>query len=99
METWHLIYATRVRAPAPSTAAKNMLVYSTMNLKFKRLESRFQIAATRSASKEGTETAVALPHSRGCTKETISPLSSKGSVEKFGARAELRNVLQETTKR
>ena len=42
--------------------------------KFKRVEPHFQILATRSASKEGTETAVALPHSWECTKEPISAL-------------------------
>ena len=84
-----------VRAPAPSTVVKNILDYSTRNGKFKRLEPHFQLSATRSASKEGTETAVASPHSRECTKEPISALPNFGSKGKFGARAELRNFLQE----
>ena len=66
-----------------------MLRYSTRNVKFKRLEPHFQLSATRSASKEGTETAVALPHSRECTKCPISALPNYGSKEKFGARAKL----------
>ena len=53
------------RAPALSTAAKNVLVYSTRSRKFRRLEPYFPFSATRSASEEDTETAVALPHSRG----------------------------------
>ena len=88
-----------VRAPARSTAVQNMLDYSycTRNGKFKRLGPHFQHTAMWSASKKGTETTVvALPHSRECTKEPISPLTNFGSKEKFGARAELRNILQET---
>ena len=69
-------------------SSKNILGYSKRNGKFKRLEPHFQFSATRSASKEGTETAAALPHSRECTKEPISALSNYGSKEKFGARAE-----------
>ena len=76
-------------------AVKNILGYSTRNGKFKRLEPHFQLSATRSASKEGTETAVAMPHSRECTKEPIPALPNYGRKEKFGASAELRNVLQE----
>ena len=82
---------TRVRAPVPSTAyvaVKNILGYSTRNGKFKRLEPHFQISATRSEWKEVTENAVALPHSRECTKEPISALPNYGLKEKFGARAE-----------
>ena len=56
----------RVRAPAPSTTVKNILGCSARNGKFKPLEPHFQLSATRSASKEGTETAVALPNSREC---------------------------------
>ena len=78
-----------MRTPARSTAVKNTLGYSTRNVKFKRLEPHFQLSATRSASKEGTETAVALSHSRECTKEPISALPNNGSMEKFGAKAEL----------
>ena len=75
--------------------SKNILDNSTRNGKFKRLEPHFQLSATRSGSKEGTETAVALLHSRECTKEPMCALPNYGSREKFGARAELRNVLQE----
>ena len=67
---------------------------STRNRKFKRLEPHFQRSATRSTSNEGTETAVALPHPRECTKDPISALPNNGSMGKFGARAELRNILQ-----
>ena len=80
-------------APVCSTAVKNTLDYSTRNGKFKRLEPHFQLSATRSASKAGTEIAVALPHSRERTKEPIPALPNYGSQEKFGARAELRNVI------
>ena len=86
---------TKIRAPVPSTAVKYILGYSTRNGKFKRLEPYFQISATGSASKEVTETAVALPHSRERTKEPISALPKYGFMEKFGARAERRNILQE----
>ena len=61
-----------VRAPAGSTAVKNVLDDSTRNGKFKRLEPHFQLSAMKSASKEGTETAVASPYSRECTKEPTS---------------------------
>ena len=80
---------------APCTTVENTLGYSTRNYKFKRLEPHFQLSATGSASKESTETAVALPHSRECTNKPISALPKNGSKEKFGARAELRNILQE----
>ena len=83
-----------IRAPARSTAVKNILGYSTRNDKFKHLEPHFKLSATRSASKEGTENAVALPHSRECTEEPISALPNDGSKEKFGGRAELWSVLQ-----
>ena len=76
-------------APAPSTSAKNILGCSTKNGKFKRLEPIFQLSATRSASKEGTETAVALSHSRECTKESISALPNYSPKKKFGGRAEI----------
>ena len=55
-----------------------------------------EFSATRSASKEGSETAVALPRSRQYTKEPVFALPSIESMGKFGARAELRNVLQES---
>ena len=70
--------STYERAPGPSTAVKNILGHSTRNGKFKRLEPHFQLSATRSDSKEGTETAVALPYSRECTKEPISALPNYG---------------------
>ena len=89
------IFEKQVRRPALSTTVKKILGYSTRNGKFKRLEPHFQLSATGSASKEGTETAVALPHSRECTKEPISALPNYGSKEKFGAKAELRSILQE----
>ena len=43
------------------------------------------------------KTAVAWPHSRGCTKEPISAAPNYGSKETFGARAELRNIPQDKT--
>ena len=83
-----------------STAVKNILGFvnikdDTRNHKFKRLEPQCHISATRSRWKETSESAVALPHSRECAKELISALPNYGSKEKFGARAELLNVLQE----
>ena len=69
---------------------KKIICNSTRNSKFKRLGPPFQLSSTKSASKEGRETAVASPHSRECTKEPISILPNYGSNEKFGARAELR---------
>ena len=71
------------------TCIYTWLVYSTRNGKFKRLEPNFQLWA-RSAAKEGMENAVALPHSRECTKEPISAMPTTGSMDSFGARAELR---------
>ena len=76
---------------------KKRFGYSTRNRIFKRLEPIFQFSATRSASKEATESAVALAHSRECTKELILALLNYNSMGKFGARAELRNVLQGKT--
>ena len=58
----------------------------------------FALSATRSASEEGAETAVDLPHSREWTKEPTSALRNYGSKGKLGAtasRAELQNILQE----
>ena len=72
---------------ALSTRVNNILGYSTRIGKFKRLEPHFPISAARSGWKV-TETAVASPHSRECTKEPISPLRNIGSKEKFGARGE-----------
>ena len=86
-------HSSKNGAPAPSTAVKNALGYNTRNGKFKRLEPHFQLSTTGSASKERTETAVALPRSRECTKEPIPGLPNYGSKGKFGARAELRNIL------
>ena len=59
-------------------SSKNILGYSKRNGKFKLLEPHFQISATRAGWKEVTETAVALPHSRECTKELISALPNYG---------------------
>ena len=81
-------YVRRQSSPARSTAVTNILDYSTRGGKLKRLEPHFQLSATRSASKESTETAIALPHSRECTKEPISALPKYGSKEKFGATVE-----------
>ena len=72
--------------PALVLQQKKILDYRTRNRKFKRLEPHFQPSATRSASKEDTKRAVALTHSRGCTKELISGLPNFGSLETFGAR-------------
>ena len=71
------------------TAVENVINHSTRKGKFQGLEPHLQLSATRSALKDGKETAVALPHSRECTKEPISALPNYGSKEKFGARAEL----------
>ena len=63
---------------------KQILDYSTRNRKFKHLEPYFQPSATRSGMKEDTKSAVALAHSRECTKELISGLPnfcSQGTVE------------------
>ena len=73
---------------------QNILGYSIINHKFKRLAPHFQLSATRSALKEGAEIAATLLHSRECTKEPISALPNFGSKENFTARAELRDVLQ-----
>ena len=43
----------------------------------------FQISATMSDWKQGTETAAALPPSRECTKEPISALPNIGSMKSF----------------
>ena len=59
---------------------------STRNREVKRLEPHFQTSATRSAPKEDTEGAVALEHSRECTKKLISALRPFfGSMGTFGA--------------
>ena len=84
-----------MRAPAPSTAVNNRLGYRTRNGKLKCLEPHFQLSATGSDSKEVMQSAVALPHSRECTKEATPVLPNNGSKVKFGATAELRNILQE----
>ena len=55
---------------------KQILGDSTRNRKFYRLEPHFQPSATRSAPKEDTKKAVALAHSRECTKDLISGLPS-----------------------
>ena len=92
-----LISEKRVRAPVPSTIVKNVHAYSTRNGKLQRLEPHFQFSATRSGWKV-TETAVALRHSRECAKEPISALPNNTSMEKSGARAKLRNILQEKSR-
>ena len=84
-----------MRAPAPSTAVNNRLGYRTRNGKLKCLEPHFQLSATGSDSKEVMQSAVALPHSRECTKEATPVLPNNGSKVKFGATAELRNIVQE----
>ena len=68
-------------------SSKNIHGESTRDGKFMRLEPHFQISATRSGWKV-TETVVASPHSRECTKEPMSPLRNIGPMEKFEARAE-----------
>ena len=79
----------RVRAPLLFLpVSKNILGYSTRNGKFKRLEPHFQISVTRSGWKEVTETAVAPPRSRECTKKPIPPLRNIGSMDKFVAMTE-----------
>ena len=92
-ETWHLV-SYEYELLLFLQQLQNILGYSARNQNFKRLEPRFQSSATRSASKEGTETAAALPHSRECTKEPVSALSKNGSMESFGDRTELRNILR-----
>ena len=67
-------YSVYTCIQAPVKMYPWVLCYGTRNGKFKRLEPHFQISATRSGWKEVTETAVALPHSRECTKEPISAL-------------------------
>ena len=86
-----------IRRAVKNTRYSVVLKYlgTERNGKFKRMEPHFQLSATRSASQEGTETAFDLPHSRECTKEPIPALPNYSSKEKFGARAEIRNVLQE----
>ena len=83
----------------PGTYVVSSKKYTWLQYKKRQIQSRlepyFQHSATRSASKEGTETAIAWPHSRECTKEPISSLPNYGSKKKFGASAELRNVPQE----
>ena len=76
---------------------KNILGYSTSNHKFKRSGPHFETTARRSGREDISEptTAVAFPQSREYTKEPISALPTNGSMEKFRARAQLRNILQE----
>ena len=89
----HSLKNSYERARARSTAVKIHL--TTAQETANSMEPHLQVSATSSASKEGTETAVALPHSRGYTKEPIPALPKYGLKEKFGAGAELRNALQE----
>ena len=55
------------------TAVKYLLGYSTRHHEFKRLEPHVQLSATGSASKEGAETAIALPHSRELCAHLLGP--------------------------
>ena len=80
-----------------TTSRKKKWLQSTINRKFKRLEPYFQTSATRSAPKEDTKNAIALVHSRECTKGLISGLPIFGSIEKFGAGAEKRKVFPKKT--
>ena len=79
----------RTRAPV-----EHILGYSTRNSELKQQEPHFIMWATRSEWKI-TEPAVAWPHSRECTKKPISVLPNSGSMEEFGAWAEVWNILQE----
>ena len=63
---------------------------STRNGKFKRLEPQFQVSATIWGWQRSRKLL-----SRECTKEPICALPNNRSMEKFGARAELRNIVQE----
>ena len=83
------------QAPAGPTAVKNTLGYITRNGIFKGLEPHFRLLATGSASKEATETGVALPHSSGCAKGPICALQKYGSKGTFRARAQVQKILQE----
>ena len=93
-ETWHLV-SYEYELLLFLQQLQNILGYSARNQNFKRLEPRFQSSATRSASKEGTETAAALPHSRECTKEPISASPNNAQLEKFGSTEESWNILTE----
>ena len=86
----------RVRTSSCSFySSKNVLGYGTKNHKFKHLEPHFQLSARRSASKEGTETAVALPHSRECAKKPTSALPNYGSKGKFRGKSRITEYVQE----
>ena len=63
--------------------------YTTRNGKFKRLERHLQLSATGSASREGTETAVALLQSRECTKVPISALPDYSAKGNFGDKSRI----------
>ena len=78
----------------PAVKIYLVLGYSSRNHKLKCREPHFQRSAPRSGWKEISETAVALLHSWECIKEPISALPNNGLLVKFGARAELRNILQ-----
>ena len=55
------------------------------------------VTVTRSASKEGTQTAGVLPHARVCTEDPIFALQKRRLKEKFGASAEFPHILLEKT--
>ena len=67
----HSLKNSYERARARSTAVKIHL--TTAQETANSMEPHLQVSATSSASKEGTETAVALPHSRECAKEPYLP--------------------------
>ena len=78
-----------VSAPSPrSTPGTKMFGYSTRNRKFKCLEPQLQNSATRSASKEDTESAVALTTLTGVYQEAHTYLPTNFDfMGMFGARA------------
>ena len=55
----------------------------------------FNFHGTKYASTGCAETAVALPHSRECTKKPVSGCLNDVSKGTFGVSAEIRNILQE----
>ena len=72
-KTWHLVSYEYELCSFYSSV--NVLAYITRNWYFKRLKPHFRFSATRSATKEGTETAVALPRWRECTKGAYNCLA------------------------
>ena len=90
---------SKISPPPKRSEKRRKLGYNTRNRNFKRLEPHFPYPATRSASKECTETAIALPNSQECIKEPMSSLATNGPTEKFGAGAQLRNILEDKLER